>query len=105
MDPRLKVDDPYKGYTVYTNASKEGLGGLLSQEGHVVCYESHKLKENEGNYVVHDRELDTLVNVLKMAPLPVTEKVPFVDRQHLCKEYVYSARAKFQKSKMNGCLK
>ena len=43
----LKVADPYKDYTVCTNASKEGLGGLKYQEGHVVCYESHKLKDHE----------------------------------------------------------
>ena len=47
MAPILKVDDPYKDYTVCTNASKEGLGGVLSPEGHVVCYESCKLKEHE----------------------------------------------------------
>ena len=53
MAPILKADDPYKEYTVCIDASKEGLRGFLSQEGHVVCYESHKLKENEQNYVVH----------------------------------------------------
>ena len=54
MDLILKVDDPYKSYTVCTDASKEGLGGVLSQEGHVVCYEYRKLKEHEANYAVHD---------------------------------------------------
>ena len=43
----MKVDDTCKEYTVCTNANKEGLGGVLSQEGHVVCYESHKLKDHE----------------------------------------------------------
>ena len=66
MAPILKVADPYKDYTVCTDASKEGLGGVLSQEGHVVCYESHKLKEHERNYAVHDLELETVVHALKM---------------------------------------
>ena len=66
MDPILKVVDPYKYYIVCTYASKEGLGGILSQEGHVVCYESHKLKDHERNYVVHDLELEGIVHALKM---------------------------------------
>ena len=64
--PILKVDDPYKDYIVCTDASKEGLWGILSQEGHVVCYESHKLKEHERNYVVHDLELAAVVHALTM---------------------------------------
>ena len=38
------------------------------------------------------------------APLPVREKVPFVDRQHLCKEYVYSVGDKCQTSNMDAFL-
>jgi hypothetical protein len=45
--PILKVEDPDKYFTVCVDASKEGLGGVLTQEGHVICYESHKLKEHE----------------------------------------------------------
>ena len=47
MAPILKLVDTYEDYTVCTDANKEGLGGVLSQEGHVVCFESHKLKEHE----------------------------------------------------------
>jgi hypothetical protein len=38
--PILKIADPSKDYVVCTDACKEGLGGVLSQEGIVVCYES-----------------------------------------------------------------
>jgi hypothetical protein len=38
--PILKVADPDKDFTVCIDASKEGLGGVLTQEGHVICYES-----------------------------------------------------------------
>ena len=64
--PVLKVADPLKDYTVCTDASQEGVGGVLSQEGHVVCYESRKLKDHERNYVVHELELTTMVHALKM---------------------------------------
>ena len=65
-EPILKVDDPLKSYTVYTNSSLEGVGGVLSQEGHVVYYESRKLKDHKRNYVVLDLELVAMVHVLKM---------------------------------------
>lgn len=51
---------------VCTNACIEGLGGVLMQDNHVVCYESWKLKELHGkNYATHDLELDAIVHTLK----------------------------------------
>jgi hypothetical protein len=47
-------------------ACKEGIGGVLTQNGHVVCYESRKLKEHERNYATHDLELVAIVHALKM---------------------------------------
>jgi len=38
--PILKVPNPDKDFTIYVDASKEGLGGVLTQEGHVICYET-----------------------------------------------------------------
>jgi hypothetical protein len=45
--PILKVVDPDKDFIVCVDASKEGIGGVLTQEGYAICYESHKLKEQE----------------------------------------------------------
>jgi hypothetical protein len=42
--PVLKIVDPNESFVVYTNACKEGLGGVLTQNGHVIGYESRKLK-------------------------------------------------------------
>ena len=64
--PILKVANPDKYFTVCVDASKEGLGGVLTQEGHVICYESRKLKEHERNYVNHDLELAAVIHALKM---------------------------------------
>jgi hypothetical protein len=63
--PILKIADPKKDYVVCTDACKEGLGGVLNQEGFVVCYESRKLKEHEKNYATHDLELATIVHALR----------------------------------------
>jgi hypothetical protein len=64
--PILKVANPYEDFVVYTNACKEGLDGVLMQNGHVICYESKKLKEHEINYATHDLELETIVHVVRM---------------------------------------
>jgi len=55
--PILKIADPNKDCVVWTDACKEGIGGILTQEGHIICYEYRKLKEHERNYATHDLEL------------------------------------------------
>jgi hypothetical protein len=64
--PILKVADPDEDFVVCTYACKEGLDGVLMQNGHVICYESKKLKEHEINYVVHDLELAAIVHALRI---------------------------------------
>ena len=51
---------------VYTDASKEGVGGVLTQEGKVIAYESRKLKEHEQKYSAYDLELTAIIHALKM---------------------------------------
>jgi hypothetical protein len=64
--PILKVVDPDKYFTVCVDASKEGLGGVLTQDKHIIFYESRKLKEHERNYVTHNLELAVVIHALKM---------------------------------------
>jgi hypothetical protein len=64
--PILKIVVPNAYFVVCTDAFKEGLGGVLSQNGHVVCYESRKLKEHEKLYATHNLELSAIVHALKM---------------------------------------
>lgn len=51
--PILKVVDLFVNFVVYTYAYKEGLGSVLMKNGHVIRYELRKLKDYEGNSVVH----------------------------------------------------
>jgi hypothetical protein len=60
--PVLNIADPNRNFFVFTNASKEGLEGVLMQQEHVICYESRKLNEHEINYVTHDLELASIVH-------------------------------------------
>jgi hypothetical protein len=45
----LKIVDPNESCVVCTDVCKEGLGGVLTQNGHVIGYESRKIKEHERN--------------------------------------------------------
>jgi hypothetical protein len=62
----LRIVDSYEDFVVCTDACKEGLDGVLSQNGHVICYESIKLKEHERIYDTHDLELAAIVHALNM---------------------------------------
>ena len=44
-------------------ACKQGIDVLLMQDGHVINYDSRKLKEHENNYATHDMELATIVAI------------------------------------------
>jgi len=45
--PILKIVDPEKDCIVWMDVCKEGLGGILTQEGHVIYYKSIKLKKHK----------------------------------------------------------
>jgi hypothetical protein len=61
----LRIADPNVDFVVCTYACKEGLGGVLSHNGFVICYESRKLKEYKKNYATHDLELAAIVHALR----------------------------------------
>ena len=42
--PILRIVDPNKDFIVCTNACNNDLGGVLTQEGYVIAYESRKLE-------------------------------------------------------------
>jgi hypothetical protein len=62
----LKVLDMDTKFLVCTDAYKEGLGGVLMQEGRVISYISRKLTRHEENYVMCDLELLAIVYALKV---------------------------------------
>ncbi|WVZ63588.1 hypothetical protein U9M48_013211 [Paspalum notatum var. saurae] len=56
----LTLPDLTKSFTVYCDASKEGLGCVLMREGKVIAYASRRLRKHEVNYPTHDPELAPL---------------------------------------------
>src|SRR5664279_3207522 len=63
--PVLCLPDLEKDFQVYCDASRQGLGSVLMQEGNVASYVSRELKKHEGNYPTHDLELASVVHALK----------------------------------------
>jgi ribonuclease HI len=64
--PVLVMPDIHKSFDIYCDASKQGLGCVLIQEGHVIAYASRQLRKHEQNYPTHDLELAAVVHALKI---------------------------------------
>ena len=64
--PILIVLEWGRRYTMYCDASKDGLGCVLMQSERVVAYGSRQLKNHEQNYPTHDIELVAIVFALKI---------------------------------------
>jgi ribonuclease HI len=64
--PVLVLLDLTKKFDIYCDASCQGLGCVLMQEGQVVCYASRQLRKHEENYPTHDLELAAVVHALKI---------------------------------------
>jgi hypothetical protein len=64
--PILRVPARDIDFLVCTDASKEGLGGVLMQDGQVIAYFSRKLRRHEENYATRDLELLAIVYALKV---------------------------------------
>jgi hypothetical protein len=64
--PVLIQPDIHKDFTIYCDASRQGLDCVLMQEGRVIAYASRQLKTHEQNYPTHDLELAAVVHALKI---------------------------------------
>ena len=64
--PALKIAYPDERFVVCIDACNQGICGVLNQKGHVINYESKKMKEHEHNYATHNLELATIVHSLNM---------------------------------------
>ena len=65
-EPILKLSDNGKPFEVHTDASNFTIGGVLTQEGYLVVYESRKLNKTERWYPVHEKEITTVFHYLQV---------------------------------------
>ena len=64
--PVLTLPNIHRNFTVYCDASGQGIGCVLMQDGNVVAYASRQLKVHEKHYPTHDLELAAVVHALKI---------------------------------------
>ena len=64
--PVLTLPSGSEGFTVYCDASKQGLGCVLMQHDRMIAYASRQLKKHEVNYPTHDLELVAVVFALRI---------------------------------------
>ncbi|WVZ80989.1 hypothetical protein U9M48_028418 [Paspalum notatum var. saurae] len=64
--PVLTLPDQQRKFIVYCDASRDGLGCVLMQEGKVIAYASQQLRKHEVNYPTHDLEHAVAVHALKI---------------------------------------
>ena len=64
--PVLTLPEGTKGFVVYCDASRVGLGCVLIQHRKVIAYASRQLKVHKINYPTHDLELAAVVFALKI---------------------------------------
>ena len=62
----LTLPSSSRGFVIYSDASKKGLGCVLMQQGKVIAYASRQLKSYEQNYPTHDLELAAVVFAFKI---------------------------------------
>ena len=60
--PTLAMPDPNLPFQVYSDASIDGTGGILMQNGRVVAYTGHKFSDVERRWTTTDQELYALVS-------------------------------------------
>ena len=54
------------GFVMFSDASRQGLGCVLMQNGRVIAYASRQLKKHETNYPIYDLELAAVIFALKI---------------------------------------
>jgi len=62
----LAVPSGTKGYVIYSDTSKLGLGCVLMPRGRVIAYASLQLRTHERNYSIHDLELAAVIFAVKI---------------------------------------
>jgi hypothetical protein len=86
----LAQPDIEKLFDVFCDASKNGLGCVLMQDGRVIAYASCQLRKYEVNYPTHDLELATIVHALKICRHYLLRNVCNIFTDHKSLKYIFT---------------
>jgi hypothetical protein len=84
------MPDMEKPFSIYCDASGQGLGCVLMQDVHVVAYASRQLRKHEEKYPTHDLELTAVVHALKIWRHYVIGKRCEVYSDHKSLKYIFT---------------
>jgi hypothetical protein len=88
--PVLVMPNMEKPFSVYCDASEQGLGCVLMQDGHVVAYASRQLRKHEEHYPTQDLELATVVHALKIWRHYLIDKRCEIYSDHKSLKYIFT---------------
>nr|GEX36569.1 reverse transcriptase domain-containing protein [Tanacetum cinerariifolium] len=80
--PILALPEGSKDFVVYYNASHKGLGAVLIQGEKAIAYASLQLKIHEKNYMTHDLELGSELNMRQRRWLELLSEYDYEIRYH-----------------------
>jgi hypothetical protein len=79
-----------KLFSIYCDASDQGLGCVLMQDGHVVAYASRQLRKHEEKYPTHGLELAIMIHALKIWRHYIIGKRCEVYLDHKSLKYIFT---------------
>ena len=88
--PVLAQLDIEKSFDVFCDASKNGLGCVLMQDGRVIAYASRQLRKHEVNYPTHDLVLAAVVHALKIWRHYLLGNVCNIFTDHKSLKYIFT---------------
>jgi hypothetical protein len=86
----LTMPDMEKPFSIYCDASGQGLGCVLMQDDRVVAYASRQLRKHEEKYPTHDLELAAVVHALKIWRHYIIGKRSEVYSDHKSLKYIFT---------------
>jgi hypothetical protein len=86
----LMMSDMEKPFSIYCDASWQGLGCVLMQDDRMVAYASQQLRKHEVNYLTHDSELATVVHALTIWRHYLIEKRCELYTDHKSLKYIFT---------------
>jgi hypothetical protein len=79
-----------KLFSIFCDASGQGLGCVIMQDGPVVAYASCQLRKHEEHYPTPDLELAVVVHTLKIGRCYLTERRCELYTEHTSLKYIFT---------------